>query len=71
MEGFQKLIQITTVNFPERIVYIGDDLRKDVKPALECGLQAILVTHNEGESVELADGFLKINNLYQLKEVLG
>ena len=74
-EGFERLIEIYHPTDPRRIVYVGDDLDKDVKAAMSCGLQAIHISNPEKESDtrKINDEELEykiIKRIYDLRTIL-
>ena len=54
-------------NKPEECVMIGDDFERDIKGAINCGINAIWYTH-KNNNVQYQGKI--INNLIQLKEIL-
>ena len=50
----------------ENILFIGDRLDNDIKPALRLGMQAVLKTAYTNTSKKIPDGAFKINHLSEL-----
>ena len=50
----------------ENILFIGDRLDNDIKPALRLGMQAVLKTAYTNTGKKIPDGALKINHLSEL-----
>ncbi len=54
----------------ENILFVGDRIDKDVKPAVKLGLKAVLKTAYTNAGKKLPKGALKINRLCELPELI-
>ncbi len=65
-DPFKKAIEISGVN-PTECVYVGDSLRKDMRPAKKEGFQTVWVNNEskEDESVNVI-----INSIYKIEEIV-
>ena len=66
-EAFQNAVEN---NKTEECVMIGDSLERDINGAINAGLKAIYYNPNETPDYEGKNGYIIINKLEQLKEIL-
>ena len=52
------------------IMYVGDRIDKDAKPALELGMKSVIKTAYTNTSKSIPEGTLKINKLSELPELI-
>lgn len=57
-------------NKPEECIMIGDSLERDINGAIKAGLKAVYYNPNETPDYKGKKGYIIINKLEQLKEVL-
>lgn len=77
-EGFLRLIEINGVDSARKIVYVGDDFKKDVEASLKVGLQAVHVTYDGTEYISFEEctvegkrkKYVKIDKVCDLVTVL-
>lgn len=61
-EGFRKIIELTK-EFPENILYVGDSVGKDIKPAKAVGMQTCLLWSKSPEADYSATKFEELLNI--------
>lgn len=57
-------------NKPAECIMIGDSLERDINGAINAGLKAVYYNPNETPDYEEKNGYIIINKLEQLKEIL-
>jgi putative hydrolase of the HAD superfamily len=55
----------------ENILYIGDRLDKDIKPAMELGMKTVLKTAYTNTGKKIPDGVFKINRISELPALVS
>ena len=56
---------------PESILFVGDRINKDIKPAMKAGMKAVLKAAYTNAGKKLPKGAWKINRLSELPELIG
>lgn len=64
LEGFYKIIELTE-ELPENILYVGDSLEKDIKPAKAVGMQTCLIWDKSSEVDYSVTKFEELLNIVQ------
>lgn len=65
---FQRFISMMHLN-PTECSYVGNDLEKDVLPALSSGMNAVLINRSSNERIVKKEGYLEIASLVELIRV--
>lgn len=67
LDGFQKMVELSKVP-PDELLYIGDDVEKDIRPAKKAGIQTGLMWSNSPEADYSFERFEDILTLVQKSE---
>ena len=57
-------------NKPDECIMIGDSIERDIEGAIQAGIKAVHLNPNKMPDYEGKEGYIIINNLEQLKEIL-
>ncbi len=56
---------------PEELLHVGDSLENDIFPALELGINAVLITREDNKSASIPEHIVVIKSLLELNYILN